>query len=299
VRFNRQVVGEVEVIAAEGTYCNVTDATNIVVYRRPLPTTNFQALGTVLWDGLGNAIGPPDTAIAIITIGATQLHAQTAFVPSNEQVGEIVALMKSLTTAQTHDDKAKDLTARHALGGPENLAAMDFTGPPGFDVYDAWDGVSGGGTNAARRSVARGQEIFNSRPIAITGVGGLSDRTGTCAGCHRVANMGNTSGFSVLDIGISDGSRRTPDLPLYTLRNVGTGETRQSTDPGAAMVTGLWADVNKFKVPNLRALAARAPYFHNGSAATLENVVSFYNARFSMGMTATERQDLRNFLAAL
>ena len=35
----------------------------------------------------------------------------------------------------------------------------------------------------------------------------------------------------------------------------------------------------------LRALASRAPYFHNGSAATLEDVVDFYDTRFSIGLT--------------
>ena len=42
------------------------------------------------------------------------------------------------------------------------------------------------------------------------------------------------------------------------------------------MITGKWADIGRFKGPILRALAARAPYFHNGSAATLEEVVEFY-----------------------
>ena len=69
--------------------------------------------------------------------------------------------------------------------------------------------------------------------------------------------------------------RRTPDLPLYTLRHKATGETVQTTDPGRAMVTGNWKDMGKFKGPVLRALAARAPYFHNGAAATLEEALDF------------------------
>ena len=47
-----------------------------------------------------------------------------------------------------------------------------------------------------------------------------------------------------------------------------------STDPGRAMVTGKCADIGKFKVPSLRGLPARAPYFHNGSADTLMEVVN-------------------------
>ena len=65
------------------------------------------------------------------------------------------------------------------------------------------------------------------------------------------------------------------------------------------MVTGQWADVGKFKGPILRALAARAPYFHNGSAATLEEAVDFYDARFNIGLSAHEKADLVAFLKAL
>jgi cytochrome c peroxidase len=58
-------------------------------------------------------------------------------------------------------------------------------------------------------------------------------------------------------------------MPLYTLRNLHTGEVMRTTDPGRAMVTGRWKDIGRFKGPILRGLAARAPYFHNGFAATL------------------------------
>ena|SRR5256885_331712 len=102
-----------------------------------------------------------------------------------------------------------------------------------------------------------------------------------------------------LNIGLADAAQRTPDLPLYTLRNLATSAVVQTTDPGRAMVTGKWADVGKFKGPVLRALAARAPYFHNGSAATLEDAVDFYDTRFHIGLTAQEKSDLVAFLNAL
>jgi cytochrome c peroxidase len=54
-----------------------------------------------------------------------------------------------------------------------------------------------------------------------------------------------------------------------------------------------------FKGPILRSLAARAPYFHNGSAATLAEVVEFYNTRFNIGLSAQEKSDLVAFLKAL
>jgi cytochrome c peroxidase len=102
-----------------------------------------------------------------------------------------------------------------------------------------------------------------------------------------------------LNIGISDASRRTPDLPLYTFRNTTTGETVSVTDPGRALITGHWKDIGRFKGPSLRGLAARAPYFHNGSAADLAAVVDFYDQRFQIGFTAQEKSDLIAFLRTL
>jgi len=102
-----------------------------------------------------------------------------------------------------------------------------------------------------------------------------------------------------LDLGLTNVERRTPDMPLYTLRNLSTGDTRQTTDPGRAMITGKWRDVGRFKGPVLRGLAGRAPYFHNGFAATLADVVTFYNTRFSIGLSAAEQSDLVAFLSAL
>lgn len=49
----------------------------------------------------------------------------------------------------------------------------------------------------------------------------------------------------------------------------------------------------------LRGLAARAPYFHNGSAKDLATVVSFYNQRFNIGLTPQQQSDLVTFLEAL
>jgi cytochrome c peroxidase len=102
-----------------------------------------------------------------------------------------------------------------------------------------------------------------------------------------------------LNIGIADPSRRTPELPLYTLRNVVTGQVVQTTDPGRAMVTGKWRDVGKFKGPILRGLVARPPYFHDGSAATLMDVLAFYDKRFRIQLTDREKADLIAFLSAL
>jgi len=122
---------------------------------------------------------------------------------------------------------------------------------------------------------------------------------GTCTTCHNTPNAGNHSVPLPLNIGLTDASRRTPDMPLYTLRNTTSGATVQTTDPGRALITGKWKDIGRFKGPTLRALAPRAPYFHNGFAKDLDAVVQFYDDRFGIGFTQQERQDLVAFLKAL
>lgn len=62
--------------------------------------------------------------------------------------------------------------------------------------------------------------------------------------------------------------------------------TRTSSDPGRALLTGFVGgppgqdDWNKFDIPSLRGLRNSAPYFHNNSANTLEEVVDHYVAFF-------------------
>jgi cytochrome c peroxidase len=48
-----------------------------------------------------------------------------------------------------------------------------------------------------------------------------------------------------------------------------------------------------------RGLTARPPYFANGSAADLGDLVDFYDRRFKIGFTDKEKQDLANFLSIL
>jgi cytochrome c peroxidase len=89
-------------------------------------------------------------------------------------------------------------------------------------------------------------------------------------------------------------------LPVITLRQKADPTKEISTtDPGRALVTGKWADIGKFKGAVLRGLSARAPYFHNASAAELTDVIEFYDVRFDMGLTDQEKADLAAFLSAL
>src|SRR5207237_1533975 len=78
-----------------------------------------------------------------------------------------------------------------------------------------------------------------------------------------------------------------------------SGQTFEVTDIGRAMISGKCADIGKVKGPILRGLSARALYFHNGSAATLDYAVEFYDRRFGIGFTTQQKADLIAFLNAL
>jgi len=45
--------------------------------------------------------------------------------------------------------------------------------------------------------------------------------------------------------------------------------------------------------------SARAPYFHNGSAATLMDAVNFYDTRFTLHLSQQDKDDLVAFLKTL
>jgi cytochrome c peroxidase len=305
-------------------------STDASLYRRPLPSTNLGFLSAVMWDGRESS--PATTVRQDLehqANDATRGHAQAAADISALQAQQIVDFETALFTAQARDDRAGSLRARGATGGPATLSTEPFFigindpiglnptnapfDPSAFTPFTAWAGLSGSAADpviAARRSIARGQQIFNTKTFTIAGVSGLNGQTfpngftgpdsitGTCTICHDTPNAGNHSVKAPLNIGVVD-PVRAPYLPVYTLRNLATNETMQVTDPGRAMVTGKWQDIGRFKGPVMRGLAARAPYFHNGSAPTIADVVDFYDTRFNIGLTAREKRDLIAFLLAL
>ena len=280
-------------------------------------------------------LGNLTTDLAHQAMDATLGHAQAAAPPSAAQLGAIVDFELSLFTAQRVDSAAGVLNAQGAAGGPDTLvdapyypgindplggnpsgAAFD---PKAFTVFVQWLNLkSSGPYAAARAAVARGEAVFDTHPLTITNVAGLNDAlgmpaiNGTCTTCHDTPNVGNHSRPVPLDIGTSHAAAyesapevlaalaqlSMPDLPIFRLRCPG-GTVRYTTDPGRALITGRCSDVGRIKGPTLRGLSARAPYFHNGSAATLQQVVEFYNQRFRISLTAQEKADLVAFLSSL
>ena len=280
---------EFELVGVSDPY-GFASAAELSLFRRPLASANLNFASGVMWDGRETQA---DVRVALSNQanGATLGHAEAAAPLPDVVRTSIVNFETALSVAQLRDNVVGRLDVDGARGGPQALSTQaDVAGP--FDIYNAWANISGNDpTSRGRRAIARGQALFNN-PNA--GAGG-----GACRGCHSVANVGTNANDIFFDIGVSAGARRTPELPLYTLRNKATGATRQTTDPGRALTTGVWTDVDRFKTPNLRALSSRAPYFHNGSAKTLEEVVRFYESSLGFVFTDAERNDLVAFLKAL
>ena len=310
-------------VAVDDPY-HCASAANVSLFRRPLPSTNLRFLSTLMWDGRESKFDVPGdlhtfnlpAGLGQQAIDATMGHAQATGTKSSD-MNKIVSFESAIHTAQITDDSAGALDASGALGGLDTLANVGFfygindplglnpNGTPfnsrAFTLFDAWQSSS----NPKQASIYRGQEIFNTKPITITGVKGLNDSFGlptihgTCTTCHDTPQVGNHSLSLAIDIGLTDVNRRTSDMPLYTFRENSTGAQVKTTDPGRAMITGKFADIGKFKGAILRGLSLRAPYFHNGSAATLADAVQFYNQRFGINFTSQERTDLVAFLSAL
>jgi len=312
-----------QITAIDDPYnCPQTTAEQPALYRRPLPATNLPFLTTVMWDGRESPKGRSLTAnLEQQAIDATAGHAQGAVTPSAEQLQQIVNTEISLFTAQMTGNGAGTLDAASANGGAKNLSAQNFyfgindvlgadpTGKPFdpqvFTIYESWQGSP----DPNKASIARGETLFNTFPIMITGVAGLNDLpglstiNGTCTTCHDAPNAGNHSVPLAINIGVTDfparGGLDISGLPVYTVQCIGSGNTVQTTDLGRAMISGKCTDIGKTKGPILRGLSARAPYFHNGSAKTLRDAVNFYDSRFNLNLTEQQKTDLVNFLAAL
>ena len=257
----------------------------LVHWRRSMPTINFaNGSATVNWDG-GNTAGT-DQHAGLVNLTAHLITGRMQGAPAPpEVIANIVDFESSLFTAQLTVPGVGRLDSDGARGGAEALSSMAKVAGGRFNIFDAWANSE----NPKRAQIARGQAVFNSINISHK----------RCGVCHSSANNGTSINNTLFDIRTASEEARTPDLPLYTFRNKQTGETRRLTDAGRGNITGRWEDLGLFKTPTLRGLAARAPYFHNGTAATLEDVVRHYETRFGFIYTDDERADLVAFLNAL
>jgi hypothetical protein len=299
------------------------NASRLSLYRRPGMMSDLTLLTTVMWDGRESAAGQMlEEELKKQATDAIATHEQPSVAPDQATLTALFQFETDTLFAQVHNDAAGWLDDCGASGGVTNLLSVAFypgiNAYPGpdpravaysrrvFTLYEAWASATGSDEqSSARAAMARGEEVFNTRTFTITGVSGLNDDLGqptiqgSCGTCHNTPNIGNNSQGRLFDIGVSTAARRAPDVPLYALVNTTTRAVVETTDPGRGLITGRWVDMNRFKVPTLRGVAARAPYFHDGSAAQLSDVVTYLDARFGIGLTSTEKSDLTAFLGAL
>lgn len=313
------------------------------VYRRPLPATNLRFLSSVMFDGRESFFHPlnnEQTFAANLNadlisqaLDATLTHEQAVQPPSAAQLQAIVKFELALNSAQLVDFRAGNLYGqRGSSGGPQFLPAQPYYpgindslggdphgtkfNPNVFTVYNSWQNSP----NSLQASIQRGEQIFNTHPLTISDVPGLTTGNqqimGTCSTCHDAPNVGDHSLSLPLDIGVSHSLAYETDpniiaglqqlhpatLPVFQLEcNEGplAGQVFYASDPGKALLTGKCSDIGLGKGLVLRGLAARAPYFQNGAGANLSDVVNFYDQRFQMKLTPQQRSDLVHFLQSL
>jgi hypothetical protein len=197
-------------------------------------------------------------------------------------------------------------------------AASVTTNPASTTTNPATATTSAAGSADAQRlfreSVARGAAIFRERTFLISDSSGLNSMNfgnptrDSCNFCHNMTRTGMDVAPGQVDLGTTNEpfADPAPDLPLFKL-SCHAGETPHpflgavvyTHDPGFALSTGRCVDIGKITMQSMRGLAARAPYFSNGSARTLRDIVEFYNRRYNIGYTEQEKQDLTNLMSVL
>ena len=180
------------------------------------PRTGRPISGNIMWDGR-------EPTLEHQASDATQGHAQAPNPPTSTQVAEMVQFELGIYSAQIWDDRARQLDAAGALGGPDYIAGAkpglpaetvpvppqtvpisppdNATGTAAFPLFDNWATLPAGFDRAAQRtSVARGEVIFQTRTFIINAVAGLTNIgavkpsiTGTCSSCHSQVGVGNDS----------------------------------------------------------------------------------------------------------
>jgi cytochrome c peroxidase len=300
----------------------------VSVYRRPLPAANLPFVTVsdpvppnpakppvIMWDGR-------ETTLEQQAIDATLGHAQALTAPTTAQVNAIVAFENGVFSAQVSDAVAGSMVGGGATGGAIALANTTPGQNPKtlliFQQFNSWSGLSGGTQMQRRASIYRGQQLFNTKQFGLFNVAGINQTPNTptpwtCSRCHSQVGEGNDPNGTLGRLGIgvggdsqaSGGPAPSQLLPIFEVtckspfKTQYNGTVVTTNDPGTALITGKCADVGKFKTTSMRALASRAPYFHDGTAATLTDVLNMYNRRFNIGLSSQDMQDMINFMNAL
>lgn len=258
-------------------------------------------------------------------LDALRSHMEFQGTPSAAQLQQIIDFESGLSTAQSHDRWGAPLTAQGAHGGPQFLreartGLVQSTPSPSWSEFLPWQKLAptASGEDPAQRafreSVARGAVLFSQRnflvseSMGVNNMGFGSPVRNPCAFCHNMEHTGMDVAPGQVDLGTTNlpHADPSPELPLFKLTcrpgrtaHAYLGRVVYTQDPGYALTTGRCADIGKITIQSMRGLAARAPYFSNGSARTLRDIVDFYERRYHIGMTEQEKQDLVNLMSVL
>jgi hypothetical protein len=322
-RFTRNIPATAQFTIVPEDPSGFSTPTQVLNFHRPTAIANEAKVSSIT-----NTSGPTQdipATLAGLMRGAAQLHEQRD--PANpvpvDQQNAGRDFMLGIFFAQIIDNNAGRLDAGGALGGPANIVNLPFTlgmndpmqpgfNPKVFNIFDAWEVFAVNGRHNdceqdAKAAIYRGQEIFNFNQFVISGVPGFTDLsgtdvpiTGTCSTCHNTPNVGGSSVIRMVDIGTADEPNCSPGLPILAITRNGSNppETRRICDLGRG-TTGVWTDLAKFRIPPLRGLAARAPYFHDGGAKNIRAAIRYHEDRFNIDLSRGKRKDLEAFLGAL
>lgn len=241
-------------------------------------------------------------------------------IPSTVDTPALIPELMYDGRAPTVEEQARDALAGHAgVRGVRDsvlnkIAAFESTefSRPELERF-AQGGPPPGLPEGSTESEKRGRQFF-VEPAVI-------GKSGFCGMCHS-GPMLDTSpialplpGGDEVPTSIGAGARFSTAFVsernvlgnprhLWTLRAAdGTVRSIVSPDIGRAAITGRWADVNEFKIPSLWNARNTAPYFHDNSAKTLEELVDHYldfvAPTFGVTFTDEERNDILAYLKLL
>ena len=258
---------------------------------------------------------------------ATLGHGEAQSV-TDEQLQKIVEFESQVYVAQIFDRSAGSLAGPGAPAslGPSAMAAHrpgvlgDDDYDPVFLSFESWKKGGASDQEQFRASVARGADLFMFRQFwlrdvtHINSIGLGNPLKRTCATCHNHQMTGQDLSAGFVDLGTTNYPRWTEpplysdarELPVFKITckpeaqpHPYLGRVIYTSDPGRALISGRCADVGSIVMQQFRGLSARAPYYSNGSAKNLRELVDYYDRRFDMKLSETEKQDLINFLGVL
>ncbi len=168
------------------------------------------------------------------------------------------------------------------------IAAFERTKISGNSPFDRW--YYGGETEALTPAQKRGFDLFVNE--------------GRCVSCHLIEQtqaLFTDNRFHNVGVGINTIQNDIPELASeYIAAKLSAEEVdvkvlsdKRSSELGRFALTTGFDDLGSFKTPTLRNIAATAPYMHDGSQATLRDVVVHYNN----GGVTNEGDPVNDFLS--